>query len=253
MNLPKGYISHNQIRLYQTCPKKYFFSYIEEISVPISDKIFIGMVFHAAVEEYFKQQMEGQPPPTREAITGIFREKFSRMQTENQVCWECTPVQAEKRGIAFFHHFSREIAPHIDPMMVEKQLEVVIPVLNIRLRGIIDLVEKDFSITDFKTTTSRWSKERIKSSYLQMVIYKYLFEKAFGNGISDLKIHILYSKDASGIKNQLIVRKASDFEFDRMLDIIKYVTENISNRVFYKNESYFCGFCEYAAICRNPK
>jgi len=253
MNLPKDYISHNQIRLYQSCPKKYFFSYIEEISVPISDKIFIGMVFHAAAEEYFKQQMEGQPPATSHDLAQIFREKFSRMQTENQVCWVASPEQAEKRGLAFFHHFSREIAPHIDPLMVEKELEVDIPSLSVRLRGIIDLVEKDFSITDFKTTTSRWSKERIKSSYLQMVIYKYLFEKSFGNAISDLKIHIIYSKDANGIKNQLIVRKASDFEFDRMLEIIRYVTENISNRVFYKNESYFCGFCEYAEICRNHK
>ena len=31
---------------------------------------------------------------------------------------------------------------------------------------------------------------------------------------------------------------------------IWYVTENISNGVFYKNEGYLCTFCEFRDLCK---
>ncbi len=252
MNLPKDYISYNQIRLYQVCPRKYNFAYVKEIDTPISDKIFLGMVFHTAVEEFFKQRITGQEPD-QQVILDIFRGKFTSMQEEREVTWELSREETEKRGLSFVQHFLKKIAPDIDPLMVEKELEVELPGIGVNLRGIIDLVEKDFSITDFKTTTQKWSKERIKSSYLQMVIYKYLFEQSFGSVISELKIRILYAKNDSPIKNQLVVRNADDFEFNKMLDVIKYVVENISNGVFYKNEGFFCGFCEYKDLCSTTR
>lgn len=254
MNLPRDYISYNQIRLYQICPKKYYFSYVEEIETPINDRIFLGMVFHAVAEDFLKMRIAGQvPEPTRETVLEIFNEKFVEMQKECEIDWITPPKETEKRGSAFVKHFLNDIASDIDPLMVEQELEVELPEIGIRLRGIIDLVEKDFSITDFKTTTAKWSKDKIKGSYLQMVIYKYLFEKSYGDVISQLKFRIIYSKNASHIKNQLITRNAADFETGKMLGVIKYVVENISNGVFYKNESFYCGFCEHLDACQKTK
>ena len=254
MNLPREYISYNQIRLYQTCPKKYYFSYVEEIVTPINDRIFLGMVFHAVAEDFLKRRIEGQTPePGAENVLDIFKEKFMGMQKECEIAWISSPEETERRGIAFVKHFLSDIASAIDPLMVEQELEVELPEIGIRLRGIIDLVEKDFSITDFKTTTSKWSKDKIKNSYLQMVIYKYLFEKSYGDVISQLKFRIIYSKNASNIKDQLVTRNAADFEAEKMFNVINYVTENISGGVFYKNESFYCGFCEHLDICQKSK
>lgn len=254
LNLPRGYISYNQVRLYQACPRKYYFSYVEEIATPINDRIFLGMVFHAVAEDFLKRRIEGQTPePGKEIVLDIFKEKFADMQKECEIGWITPPTETEKRGIAFVEHFLSDIASAIDPLMVEQELEVELPGIGIKLRGIIDLVEKDFSITDFKTTTARWSKEKIKSSYLQMVVYKYLFEKSFGDVISQLKFRILYSKNASNIKDQLVVRNAADFDVEKMFNVINYVVENISSGVYYKNESFYCGFCEHSDICRKTK
>lgn len=249
MNLPKPYISYNQIRLYQICPKKYYFSYIEEVSTPISDKILLGMVFHAVVEEFFKKRIAGSELDQDELLQ-VFKETYAAMADQYEVDWQSERQHSEKRGLGFTKYFFRELAPSLDPLMVEQELEVELPDMDIKLRGIIDLVEKDFSLTDFKTTTSKWSKERIKNSYLQMVVYKYLFEKTFASAISQLKICIVYSKNDSHIKCQSIARNAVDFSVEKMFDIVKYVVDNICREVFYKNESYFCGFCEYRDICR---
>jgi hypothetical protein len=254
VNLPRGYISYNQVRLYQTCPKKYYFSYIEEIKTSINDRIFLGMVFHAVVEDFLKIRIEGQgPEPAQGIVLDIFKKKFVDMQKDYEICWISPPGDTEKRGSAFVKHFLSDMASAIDPMMVEQELEVDLPGIGVKLRGIIDLVEKDFSITDFKTTTSKWSKERIKSSYLQMVIYRYLFEKSYGSVISQLKFRIIYSKNATNIKNQMIARNAADFDIGKMFSVIKYVVENISSGVFYKNESFYCGFCEHLDVCQKTK
>jgi DNA helicase-2/ATP-dependent DNA helicase PcrA len=250
MELPRQYISYSQIRLYQTCPKKYYYTYVKELKAPITDKIFLGVVFHSIVEYYLKEKISGKEPG-KEELVSRFKETFEADAKKQEINWLSPEGESRKRGVAFLHHFLREVAPDIQPMMVEKELVAELPGLDAKLKGVIDLVETDFSITDFKTTTAKWSKVRIKESYLQMQIYRYLFEKSFGNVVSYLRFRIIYSKKSSGIKDQKISVRASDLDSTKMFDVIKYVVENIRNEVFYKNESYVCGYCEFKHACRD--
>ncbi len=252
MNLPRGYLSYNQIRLYQNCPLKYYLFYVKEIQFPINDKIFLGIVFHAVLEYYFAKKIAGQELEKFQIIDR-FSDQFQSMEDENPVMWESAKGKIKDRGIAFTRYFLNEMAPSIEPLMTEKELETTIPELGIKIKGVLDLVEQDFSITDFKTTTAKWSKSRISNSLLQMVIYKYLFEQNFGNVNPDLMYRIIYSKNAVGIRHQEVKIKSSDVSYDKMLKIIGYVAENISNGVFYENTSYMCGFCEYKNICKDYK
>jgi DNA helicase II / ATP-dependent DNA helicase PcrA len=249
MNLPKEYISYSQIRLYQTCPKKYYYTYIQEIKSPVTDKIFLGTLFHSIVEFYLKEKISKREPG-KEDLLKRFEEKFQEYQKNQEIAWNIPEAETRKRGLAFVRYFLKEIAPEIDPLMVEKELVVALPELDVKLKGIIDLVETDFSITDFKTTTAKWSKTRIKDSYLQMQIYRYIFEKSFGDVITHLRFRIIYAKGMTGIKDQKVSVKASDLDTSKMLDIIKYVVDNIRNEAFYKNENYTCSYCEYKDLCR---
>lgn len=252
MDLPRGYISYSQIRLYQSCPLKYYYTYIRKIQVPVNDKIFLGIVFHAAVEYYLKEKIE-ERIPHRDRVLEYFEEEFEKKQKEMNLVWENTPEETKKRGLAFVRYFMKDIAHTVNPIMVEKELLADLPGLDTKLKGVIDMVEEDFSITDFKTTTAKWSKSRIKSSYLQVVIYRYLFEHAFGDVISKLKFKIIYSKKSTNIRHQEVVVNPRDVDYDynKMFDIIKYVVEGIRAESFPKNESYGCGFCEYKDICRS--
>lgn len=250
MNLPRDYISYNQIHLYQSCPQKYFFSYIEEIKTPINEKVFLGILFHSVLEYYFNKIIQNQSVDD-EMVLNNFLEKYESFQNNTEIIWKSSKNKIAQRGVSFVKYFLQIIAPTIEPLMVEKELEVEIPKLGIKLKGIIDLVEKDFSITDFKTTSSKWSNDRLNKSFLQMVIYKYLFEQSFGNVNSKLKLRILYSKNSSSVNHQEIGLKAKDVDLGEMFKIIEYVAENISQGVFYKNQSYICGFCEFNEICKN--
>lgn len=251
MDLPRGYISYSQIRLYQTCPQKYYYTYIKKVPVPVIDKVFLGVVFHSTIEYYFKEKINGVDL-SQESLVERFSETFALQREKQEVGWESPAEETLKRGKAFVKYFLRQVAPPIKPLMVEKELIADLPGIDVPLKGVIDLVETDFSITDFKTTTARWAKAKIKGSYLQVIIYRYLFEQSFGDVISSLKFRIIYSKDPSNIKHQEITIKPKDLDYDysKMYDVIKYVVENIRQEVFYKNENFICGFCEYRDLCR---
>jgi len=217
----------------------------------VTDKVFLGIVFHSTIEYYFKEKINGVDV-SQESLVERFSETFAHKLEKQEVNWGSPAEETLKRGKAFVKYFLRQVAPAIKPLMVEKDLIADLPGIDVPLKGVIDLVETDFSITDFKTTTSRWAKAKIKGSYLQVVIYRYLFEKAFGDVISSLKFKIIYSRNPSNIKHQEITIKPKDLDYDysKMFDVIKYVVENIRQGVFYKNENFVCGFCEYKDLCQ---
>lgn len=248
MPLPKKYISFNQIRTYRNCPRQYFFSYIENIRTAINDKVFLGVVFHDAADFHLKNKINGTTPGIEET-SEYFIDTFNKMAEKTEVIWSESREKAFKRGLAFTKYFVNDIAPGIKPMMTEKEIECKLPGSEIKLKGIIDLVEEDFSLTDFKTTTAKWSKDRINKSFLQMYIYKFLFEESIGGFIKELKFKIIYSKNATGIKHQEHSIQAENVNMDKMFEIINFAIDNIEKGYFYKNEGYICNFCDYKDIC----
>ncbi len=248
MPLPKGYISFNQIRTYRNCPRQYYFSYIESIKTPINDKVFLGIVFHDAADFFLKKKINGTSPDITET-TQYFSDQFEKMSGSSEIIWSEKRDKSFQRGLSFIKYFAREIAPGIKPLMTEKEIECDLPDSDIKVRGIIDLVEEDFSLTDFKTTTAKWSKDRVNKSFLQMVIYKFLFEEGIGGFIKELKFKILYSKNATGIKHQEHSIRAEDVNMAEMFEVIYFVIENIEKGYFYKNEGYICNFCDYKDLC----
>lgn len=214
----------------------------------MKEKVLLGIVFHATLEYYFTQKIKGLETGEKK-LTEIFLKNFSSLAGDRNIIWEKTPEEPKQRGISFVNHFLSHLSPHINPLMVEKELEVGIDEIGVNLKGIIDLVEQDFSITDFKTTNSKWSQSRVKNSFLQMVIYKYLFEKSFGKVNSNLKLKILYSRNGQKTRHQEINLKPENIDMDKMLNIIQHVVDNIKNELFYKNKSYLCDFCEFKEIC----
>ena len=120
MNLPKDYISYNQIRQYQTCPKKYYFSYIEKISTPINENIFVGIIFHSAVEHFLRGKIAGIEPD-RDTVIAHYNDLFSSLQAKNAVVWKTSEKLVKERGLSFIKYFIKELATTFQPLMVEKE------------------------------------------------------------------------------------------------------------------------------------
>jgi len=252
ISLPRGYLSHSQIRLYSECPQKYYFAYIEEIPTPINEKVFLGEIFHAVLEDYFTRQINGSRPDADSTIAA-FTDAFAASGKEKTIDWKIPRRETLARGVAFVKYFLTHIAPAIKPLMVEKELIYEIPEIGITLKGVIDLVEEDFSITDFKTTTSKWSASKARKS-LQMTIYKYLFDRNFGHVHGALKYEIFFAKNAANIRHQSLKVTPGPDDIAQLLVLVKHVAENISSGVFYPQPNPFCAYCDFISVCRekNP-
>lgn len=249
-NLPRNYLSYNQVRIYQSCPLKYYFNYIKQFKSESNDKLILGSAFHETLEKYLNSQINGENISEKEIVT-IFKTVFNDLVNNNEVNWIETKALTLKKGISFIHFFYNEVAQTLKPLMVEKELSFVIPELDIELKGVIDIVEEDFSLSDFKTSTAKWSKSRVQYSRLQTIIYKYLFEKNFESSVSNLKFKVFYSKNDKNIKYQDIIVKFENDDFEKMIKIIAYIADNIKQGNFYKNESYACNFCDHKIICKD--
>ncbi len=248
MPLPRGYISHSQIRTYNECPRKYFFIYVQEIQRPVNDKVFLGEIFHSAIEQYFQQRINGSPIE-EDAVAAIFGASFDEAAAAREITWQASPRHSRERGLAFLRYFLKHIAPAIRPLMVEKELSAELPGSGVVLKGIIDLVEEDFCLTDFKTTSSRWSPSKVRNTP-QMIIYKYLFDRTFGPMKSTLKYEVLVAKDASHVRHQTFRVVPESDAVDKLLAMIHLVAEQIDEGIFPVNENPFCRYCEYKGLCR---
>ena len=117
----------------------------------------------------------------------------------------------------------------------------------------VDWIEKDFSISEFKTATVRWSNDRAKTSFLQMVIYRYLFERRFGPVTSKLRFRVIYSKSARTVRQQVITYPAAEADFTQMIKVISAVVEGIRSETFFPNPSYRCMNCGFRADCSGAR
>jgi RecB family exonuclease len=249
MPLPRGYISHSQIRTYNDCPRKYYYSYVEGIEAPVNEKVFLGEVFHLAIERYFLLRIAGERPET-EAMTALFAAAFDEAEAGRKVSWGTPRHETRERGLAFLKHFLAHIAPGIRPLMVEKELTAELPGSGVVLKGVIDLVEEDYCITDFKTTTGKWPASRAQNP-AQMVIYKYLFDRSFGPVPSTLKYEVLYGKHAGNVKHQTLLIVPDPGAVDGLLAMIAHVVACIESGAFAANVSAWCRYCEYRGLCRD--
>jgi RecB family exonuclease len=248
MPLPRGYISHSQIRAYTDCPRKYFYAYIEDIQPPVNEKLFLGEVFHSVIERYFLLKIGGERPEDG-AMAGLFAAAFDEAEAGRKVCWQAPRRETKERGLAFLKHFLEHIAPRIRPLMVEKELTAELPGSGVVLKGVIDLVEEDYCITDFKTTTGKWPESKA-SNAPQMVIYKYLFDRCFGPVHSTLKYEVLYGKNAGNVRHQTLHVVPAAGAVDSLLAMIGHVVERIEDGAFQPNVTGFCRYCEFRSLCR---
>ncbi|MBN2347094.1 MAG: PD-(D/E)XK nuclease family protein [Candidatus Aminicenantes bacterium] len=247
MPLPRGYISHSQIRLYNECPRKYFFAYVEEIRPPVNDKVFLGEMFHQAIEMHFRSRIDGAPLPDGE-VTSAFVAAFDEAAATREINWQAPQRETRERGLAFLRYFLEHIAPGIRPLMTEKELSAELPGSGVALKGVIDLVEEDFCITDFKTATSRWSDSKASQSP-QMLIYKYLFDRSFGPVCSSLKYEVLYARHAGNVRHQTLRLAPAAEAQENLLAMIDRVVRSILSGEFQPLETPYCRYCEFRARC----
>src|SRR5262245_38297953 len=150
-------ISVSQVNSYLVCPLQYRFQYVDHIPRPwrVAAMAF-GSSVHAAVEWFHKERLAGRATDLTEVLK-VFDADWYAQNVEPLVFSdrESREGLAEKGRAMLQLYVESATAPK--PLAVEQffQLDLADPetgeVFDLRLRGVVDLVEEGETLVDLKT------------------------------------------------------------------------------------------------------
>ena len=249
---PKRVISVSQVNTYLGCSLKYRFQYVDKIPRPwrVAAMAF-GTSVHAAVEWFHRERLAGRSVEMTEVLK-VFDAEWYAQNVEPLVFSEreSKDSMAEK-GRAMLQLYV-ESTNGIKPVAVEQffELDLVDPetgeVLDVRLRGVVDLVEEGDTLIDLKTA-GRTLEQGGLERHLQLSTYALAFLLQHGV-IPKLRLDMLLKTAKPRLERHETTRSIEDLGWTARL--IQEVSLAIETEHFFPNPSWRCTECEYFAHCQ---
>jgi len=145
---------------------------------------------------------------------------------------------------------------HLPPAPVrDSELRFALPLINaatgevldVPIRGVIDLVEAEGAVVEFKAPQKAPPMAELPDN-VQLTVYSYAYEKLFGMPPKEIRKVSLVRTKTPKIEVQVTGRDAKDYE--RLFHLGKEVLKGIRTGVFLPNRgNWMCASCEYQADC----
>lgn len=249
-----SHLSSSQINLYLQCSLKYKFQYVDEFPKPFkSSGLAFGSAVHSALSWLNKERMNGNNVAL-ERLHKIFDADWYSLKAENEIRYKTgeeemklTVLGKELLGLYFEEPYKAvkgtEIpfaVPIINPQTGQR--------LGIDLEGVIDLIEEDDMITEFKTSAQIMDPKEV-ATHLQLTIYSYAFEALTHRPPKLLRvIDFVKTKKPKLI---LLETKRTKADYLRFFFLSGQVLKGIRSQVFFPRSGFWCKDCEYSDHCRN--
>jgi len=247
------HLSASQINLYIQCSLKYRYQYIDHIPKPFKPSgLAFGSVMHSAIEWFHKERMKKREISLDRLLKILETDWFSQ-KVDNEIRYKdgedemkllCTGK--EMLGIYFSSPFDNvkgaEIPFHVPFLNVSTGEDLGIP-----LEGIIDLIEKDGVVVEFKTSSRSMDPESL-SDFLQLTAYSYAYRILFGKEPQMLRV-VNFVK-AKTPKMVVLETSREKKDYERFFYIAREVVKGINFGHFFPRQSFMCKDCEYGDLCK---
>jgi len=208
------HISASQIKLFQTCPRKWAFKYLYGIKEERTEPLIFGNVFHTMVENYINNKqliLEDDKDFTKNRI------KLAKELIQNGI-----------KNNTISNKLSNNIVEH--PIHINKKHALYI--YDKLVKGYIDLMvynNNQWSIQDHKTTSNfYWAlKEHELKTDTQMILYaKWLFNFDKTANIIELR-HNQFNKRTKEVRviKDMVTREHVNEQFNFLTHTVKQMKE----------------------------
>jgi putative RecB family exonuclease len=251
-----GHLSNSQINLYLQCSLKYKFQYVDELPRPFKPSgLALGSVIHSALSWLNRERMNGNSI-TLERLYRIFDADWYSQKVDTQIRYK--DGEEEMKLVILGKEMLDLYAEQPYKAVKGTEIPFSVPLINpqtgqrlgIDLEGVIDLIEEDDTITEFKTSAQMiYPKEA--DNYLQLTIYSYAFEALTQRPPKLLKVvNFVKTKKPKMIT---LETKRSKADYQRFFFLASQVLKGIRSQIFFPSSSFWCKDCEYSEHCRNWK
>lgn len=250
--LPKEYISPNQITTYLRCPMQYYYRYIENLIIPPRAALTRGKATHSGIEFNYRQKIETRADLPLNQVQEYTATEFENLQYETE--WgEDNPGKVKDETINLVTLYHTEVAPRVQPVAVEKEINIEFENTDYTLKGYIDVVQEGGTIRDTKTVGRSPNGSEIQTN-IQLVAYALAYRQEFGETEQGIALDFLVNnKSPKLVQMETFI---TNHRISQFLKILAHVTHAINNELFYPNPTcQLCSpnSCGYFQICMAGK
>jgi putative RecB family exonuclease len=253
---PPEALSASAIQLYLTCSLKYRFQYWDRLPrLTLSANQAFGTSMHAALNWLHKERKTGRIPPLAEILQVFAADWYAQTEVEGHQEIQLDDVS----DVSILAHKGRELltqyyhlpAGHVRDSELRFTLPLVNPVngevLDVPIRGAIDLVEDDDTIVEFKAPQKAPPLTDLPDN-IQVTVYAYAFQKLFGKLPKEIKKLSLVRTKNPRIDTQTTGREERDFE--RLFHLGREVVKGVQAGIFLPSRGcWLCNDCEFRRDC----
>lgn len=235
-------LSGGKIELYQTCPKKFHFTYIRKVKKPSrpSPHLSFDQTLHATLGSYYKNKKTADPFKL-DRLFSLLENNWDPRGYENEDQGNEYRRMAESALRLYFDQFCQ--AP---PRHIETDYFFKIDLDGGEYSGKIDRVDKHpdgtLELIDYKTGKHPYGGVEELEQSLAVQLLFVATERIWPGKVK--KISFIYLKDGSSLS---VLRNKTEMAMaeKRYLDI----GEAIYQGNFQPIRSAACGFCDYQDLC----
>jgi len=247
------HLSCSQMNLYMQCPLKYKLLYIDGLPKPFKPSgLAFGGSIHAALAWLHKQRMNGNDVPLRKLLR-IFDADWYAQRLDTEIRYKngeantrLTIMAKEMLSLYFNQSYKKPVGAEVSFVLPLVNLSTG-EKLDINLEGFIDLIEKDDTITEFKTSAQAMNLRDIED-HLQLTAYSYAYEMLYQKTPRLLKLI-----DFVKTKRPRIITLETDakkLNYQRFFYLASQILRGIRSGIFFPRKSFMCKDCEYAGPCK---
>lgn len=257
--------SFSQLGLYQQCPKKYQFRYLDglEKSFETTPDLLLGTSVHSSLERFYQQLNIYKKPQKSDLIEYFDTQRSSSLQEHWEkivMKWDQTLDDYQRRGQHYLSDYYDLHTPFEDIKIVGTELLLHFTLEDWpnapKFRGIVDRLDKDweyFVINDYKTNKNLPPEQ--KDEYReQLTLYAQGIRQKYGKYFKNIKARLHY------LHFWLVdEREITDENLDPILQKYKNLISEIETarfdhnmgveNAFPTNQNPYCKYCEYQMLC----
>ena len=255
----KPHISPSRVNTFLKCGEQYRRRYIEGDVIPPGVAMIRGTSVHVAAEKNYIPKIESKVDLPKADIIAIAADTFDKKikaegvhlnDDEKSIGKKKVLGEGKDVTVALAGLFADELAPTIQPKLVEHKVRISLPKSSHDLLGIIDLVDDEDYIRDLKTSKKKKSQFDVDSDF-QFGFYPLIYKAKFGKFPKGIKIDTLLAQKTPKLQTIETTRNKADYQ--ALLARVNVTIDGIKTGVFAPapTGSWWCApkWCGYYKTC----
>jgi putative RecB family exonuclease len=267
---PRKNFSASKIDLFKSCPLKYKFKYVDKIEKKEENapSLTMGITYHKAME-YIYFCIANKIKIDLDMCDKIVDEELDRSMCSymSDIEWN-EFVSKLKMIVRKYTNRRNKQTPLVIDGNIMSEVEFNVPMINpltnekldnVYLIGFMDMIDENYKIIDFKTSSKAYSQDKVDTA-MQMTVYSYAFRQMFNITESALEFDVAIKREASKsnpngepeFKNYTTFRTLNSHNV--LFNTIKAIIKSEESGVFYPaypGEGSFCKNCVYKTECES--